>query len=142
MKKYLLLLAGLGFLIALMRFVILPLVLEVVASSAFLVESKDEAKPNSISTPLTAIAFGHCNTYVKSELGNDAAVSFPDKPLKAWGFGNYQYIIHANFTVTKDATPSTKKYVCRITYNNGDDQAGIADADNWTIDGFSGLEGL
>ncbi|SJM96177.1 conserved hypothetical protein [Crenothrix polyspora] len=141
MKKYLLLFVGLGALIAFMRLVVLPLVLEVVASDTFLVESKDEAQTNSISTPLTAIAFDHCNSYIKSELGDKVTVSFPDKPLKAWGFGNYQYIIHSEFTVAGNAS-NPKTYACRITYDNGDDQEGIADFKNWTIDGLTGLDGL
>lgn len=141
MKKYLLLLAGLGVLLAIMRFIIMPLVLEVVASDAFLVESKDEGSPLPISTPLTAIAFNHCNTYIKSELGNEVSVSFPEKPINAWGFGNYQYIIHAEFTIAGNAS-TPKKYTCRITYQNGDDQTGISDFDNWSIDGLSGLDDI
>jgi hypothetical protein len=141
MRKYLILLVGLGILIAVMIFIVKPLVLEVVASDLFLVQSKDEASTHSISTPLTAIAFGHCNSYIKSELGDKVDVTFPEKPLKAWSFGNYQYIIHSKFTVTGN-TSNPKEYTCRITYNNGDDQEGIADFDNWSIDGVSGLEGL
>lgn len=129
---------GLGALIAFTRFIVIPLVMEVVASDAFLVDSKDEASTNTISTPLTALAFNHCNTYIKSKLGENASVSFPDKHSKAWGFGGYQFMIRSNFTVAG----ITKEYACKITYNDNDDQAGIADPNNWTIDGLTGLDNL
>jgi hypothetical protein len=139
MKKYLILLAGLGILIAFMRFVITPLTLEVVASDAFLVNSKDEGSPMPISTSLSTIAFNHCNTYLKKELGDKVSVSFPDKPLNIWDpEGGYQYIVTSEFTVDS----KTKKYTCQIKYDNGDDQGGIADYENWSIQGFSGLDGL
>jgi hypothetical protein len=141
MKKYLLLFVGLGALIAFMRFVLLPLVMEVVASDAFLVDSKDVASLHSLETPLTAIAFNHCNTYVKSELGKDVSVSFADKPTKAWGFGGYKFMIRSNFTVAGSTKPQNE-YACQITYNNGDNQEGIADYENWTIDGLTGLDRL
>jgi hypothetical protein len=141
MKKYLLLIVGLGVLIAFMRFVLLPLVMEVVASDAFLVDSKDEPSLHSLDTPLTAIAFNHCNTYIKAELGKDVSISFPDKPTKAWGFGGYKFMIRSNFNVVGSAK-TTNEYACQITYNNGDDQEGIADFENWTINGMTGLDGL
>jgi hypothetical protein len=138
MKKYLSLILGLAVLIAMMRFIVIPLVMEVVTSDLFLVQSKDEASQLSVSTPMTAKAFGHCNTHIKSEVGENTQLTFPDAPLKAWSFGNYQYIVHAEF----NANGATKKYACRITYDNGDDLAGADDFNNWTIDGISGLEGL
>ena len=70
----------------------------------------------------------HCNNYIKSELGPDVTISFPEKPLKAWTLGNYQYLINAEVTVTGDtAKTSTNKYACRITYNNGDNEEGALD---------------
>jgi hypothetical protein len=136
MKRYLLLFLGLGVLIAFMKLVLLPLVMEVVASDAFLVQSKDEGSHLSISNSMTDMAFSHCNSYIKSELGADSPVTFPAKPLKAWGFGNYQYILHSEFSVGG----ATKNYACRITYQNGDNLEGIADIDNWSIDGVTGIE--
>lgn len=138
MKKYLFLILGLAALIAIMRFIVIPLVMEAVTSDLFLVQSKDEGSHLSVSTPMTAKAFGHCNTQIKSEAGQDTQLSFPNAPLKAWSFGNYQYIVHSEFT----ANGTAKKYACRITYDNGDDLAGVDDFNNWTIDGISGLEGL
>ena len=119
----------------------MPFIYKVVASDLFLVDSKDQASSLPISTPLSAIAFMHCNNYIKSELGSDVAVIFPEKPLNAYTFGNYQYLISAEVTLTKDAVgTSTKKYVCRITYNNGDNEEGALDFDNWSIIGLSGLK--
>ncbi|OYV16783.1 MAG: hypothetical protein CG441_1635 [Methylococcaceae bacterium NSM2-1] len=83
----------------------------------------------------------HCNNYIKSELGSDVSVAFPEKPLNAWTLGNYQYLISAEVTITSDTT-STKKYVCRITYNNGDNEEGALDFENWSIIGMSGLDDL
>lgn len=83
----------------------------------------------------------HCNNYIKSELGSDVTVTFPEKPLNAWTLGNYQYLINAEVTVTSDtANTSTKKYACRITYNNGDNEEGAPDFENWSIIGVSGLD--
>jgi hypothetical protein len=139
MKKYLILILGLGILIAAMRLVIIPLVLEVVKSPAFLVETKDEGNPlRNVSTPLTKLAFTHCNTYIKNELGQDANISFPTEPLKSWSVGNYRYIVNAEFT-NPNSNPPQHKYTCDITYKNGDDQEGVNDFDNWSIDGLSGL---
>lgn len=143
MKKYriLLLIAGLAILLLSQYKLIMPFIYKVVASDLFLVDSKDQASQLPISTPLSGIAFMHCNNYIKSELGSDVSVTFPEKPLNAWTLGNYQYLISAEVTITSDTT-STKKYVCRITYNNGDNEEGALDFENWSIIGMSGLDDL
>jgi hypothetical protein len=144
MKKYrtLLLIAGLAVLLLSQYKVIMPFIYKVVASDLFLVDSKDQASQLPISTPLSGIAFMHCNNYIKSELGPDVSVTFPEKPINAWTLGNYQYVINAEFSVTdKASNTSTKKYVCRITYNNGDNEEGALDFENWSIIGLSGLDG-
>ena len=85
----------------------------------------------------------HCNNYIKSELGSDVSVTFPEKPLNAWTLGNYQFLISAEITITSDSSnTSIKKYACRITYNNGDDEEGALDFANWSIIGLSGLNDL
>ncbi len=142
MKKYriLLLVAGLAVLFFSQYKIVMPFVYKIVASDLFLVDSNDQASPIAISTPLSGIAFMHCNNYIKSELGPDTTIIFAEKPLNAWTLGNYQYLINAEVTVTKDAeSTSTKKYTCRITYNNGDNQEGTLDFDNWSIIGLSGV---
>ena len=143
MKKYriLIIIAVLGLLFLTQYKLIMPFIYKVVSSDLFLVDSKDQASQLPISTPLSGIAFMHCNNYIKSELGSDVSVAFPEKPLNAWTLGNYQYLISAEVTITSDTT-STKKYVCRITYNNGDNEEGALDFENWSIIGMSGLDDL
>jgi hypothetical protein len=145
MKKYriLLFIAGLAVLLLTQYKVIMPFIYKVVASDLFLVDSKDQASQIPISTPLSGIAFMHCNSYIKSEFGSDLTIIFPEKPLNAWTLGNYQYLISAEVTITSDtAGTSTKKYACRITYNNGDNEEGALDFENWSIIGLSGLKDL
>lgn len=145
MKKYrtLLFIAGLAILLLSQYKVIMPFIYKVAASDLFLVDSKDQASQLPISTPLSDIAFMHCNNYIKSELGPDVTITFPEKPLNAWTLGNYQYLINAEVTITSDtAKTSTKKYACRITYNNGDNEEGALDFENWSIIGLSGLDDI
>jgi hypothetical protein len=143
MKKYriFLFIAGLIVLLLSQYKLLMPFIYKVVSSDLFLVESKDQASQLPISTPLSGIAFMHCNNYIKSELGPDVTVTFSEKPLNAWTLGNYQYLINAEATITSDAaSTSTKKYTCRITYNNGDNDEGALDYENWSIIGISGLD--
>lgn len=120
---------------------VMPLMYKVAASDLFMVDSKDQASPLPIATPLSNIAYMHCNHYIKSELGADAIVTFPEKALNAWTLGNYEYLIHGEFGVTdKASNTGNKKYTCRIMYKNGDDQEGILDFANWSIVGMSGVE--
>lgn len=143
MKKYstLLLIVGLTILLLSQYKLIMPFIYKIAASDLFLIESEDQASQLPISTPLSNIAFMHCNNYIKSELGPDVSTTFPEKPLNAWTLGNYQYLINAEVTITSDtANTSTKKYTCRITYNNGANEEGALDFENWSIIGLSGLD--
>jgi len=144
MKKYhkLLFIAGLTALLLTQYKVIMPFIYKVAASDLFLIDSEDQASQSPISTPLSGIAFMQCNNYIKSELGPDVAITFPEKPLNAWTLGNYQYLISAEVTITSDtANTGTKKYACRITYNNGESkEEGALDFENWSIIGLSGLD--
>lgn len=145
MKKYrtLLFVAGLAVLLLSQYKVIMPFIYKVVASDLFLVDSKDQASQLPISTPLSGIAFRHCNNYIKSELRPDAAITFPEKPLNAWTLGNYQYLISAEVTITSDtANTNIRKYACRITYNEGENEEGALDFENWSIVGISGLDNI
>ena len=144
MKKYrtLIFIAGLAVLLLTQYKLVMPFIYKVISSDLFLVDSKDQASQLPISTPLSGIAFMHCNNYIKSELGPDVTVAFPEKPLNAWTLGNYQFLISAEVTVTgATADTNTKKYACRITYNNGDNEEGALDFNNWSIIGVSGLDG-
>ncbi|MEQ1544265.1 hypothetical protein [Methyloglobulus sp.] len=141
MKKYslLFLIAGIGILILITQKVILPLVNDVVKSDAFLVDSNDQGSQFPISNTMSDLAFTHCNTYIKSELGSDSSVTFSEKPLKAWSLGNYQYVVNAEINITSGSNTATKKYACRITYENGDDLEGSNDFSNWSIIGIDGI---
>lgn len=123
------------------REAVMPLVTEVIKSDAFLVDSKDQGSQLPISTEMTAIALNHCNNYIKSELDSDISVTFTNKPVKAWSLGNYQFLINADINITDESgNMTTKRYVCRITYDKGDDQEGVLDFDNWTMVGVSGID--
>ncbi|MCX7106431.1 MAG: hypothetical protein NTV66_02480 [Methylococcales bacterium] len=144
MKKYrfLIFVVGLIALLLTQYKLVMPFIYKVASSDLFLVDSKDQSSQQAISTPLSNIAFMHCNNYIKSELGPDVTIVFPEKPLNAWTLGNYQYLISAEINVSGgDKTiTSNKKYACRITYNNGDDQEGALDFENWSIIGLSGVK--
>lgn len=140
---FIVLIVGLGLLILFQREAVMPLVNEVIKSDAFLVDSKDQGSQLPISTEMSAIAFNHCNHYIKSELDSDTSITFADKPIKAWSLGNYQFLINADIKIADESgNMSTQKYVCRITYDKGDDQEGVLDFDNWTLVGLSGIEGI
>lgn len=143
LKKYptIVLIVGLGVLFFTQQKVVMPLVYEVIKSDFFLVESNDKASQLPISTHLTELAFNHCNTYIQKELDSAVKASFPVKPINAWSLGNYQYVINAEVTLTpENSTPNIHKYACRITFNNGDNQEGANDFNNWTVEGVSGLD--
>jgi hypothetical protein len=145
MKKYsfLILCASLAVLIFTQQKIIMPLVLDVVKSDFFLVENKDHASQLPVSTSLTNLAFMHCNNYIKSEFGSDTALSFAEKPLNVWTLGNYHYVVSAEINITnKSSNTSTRKYACRIDYNNGDNEEGALDFDNWSIEGVDGLDNI
>ena len=141
MKKFslLFLILGVGILILLMQKVILPLVYDVVKSDAFLVDSKDQASQLPVSNSMTDLAFMYCNNQIKTELGSDVSVNFPKKPIHVWSLGNYQYIVNAEIDVSGSSNASKKKYACRITYENGDNQEGVNDPENWSIEGIDGI---
>jgi hypothetical protein len=140
-KKYriLILIVGLLFLSLSQQKFIMPFIYDIIKSDLFLVDSKDKGSDAPVSTPLSNIAFMHCNNYLKSKAEPDVSMSFPEKPLKAWDIGNYQYIINAEVNITDKSGTSTKKYTCRITYNNGDNEEDALNIDNWSIIGVSDL---
>ncbi|MDA1342914.1 MAG: hypothetical protein O2966_03380 [Proteobacteria bacterium] len=144
MKKFsiLYLIIGIAVLFLLTQKVILPLVNDVIKSDAFLVDSKDQGSQLPISNPMTDLAFMHCNNYIKSELGSDTSITFSEKPANVWSLGNYQYVVKAELNMTNAANAATKKYACRITYDNSDDTSGSADFDNWSIIGIDGIDGV
>lgn len=118
----------------------LPFMYDIAASDLFLVENKDPANPMAISNDMTTLAFSHCNTYIKNDLGEDKSVSFASQPTNAWTLGNYEYIVNADVEISsKDAPGSMHHYVCRIQYSKGDDTSSASNFDEWNIIGVSGL---
>ncbi|MDP2100321.1 MAG: hypothetical protein U1D70_03105 [Methylobacter sp.] len=145
MKKYsiLIFIAALTTLLLVQKEVVMPFVYKAIQSDLFLIDSEDQGDQSAISTPLTALAFSYCNSHIKANLDTDTSANFPEKPINAWSLGNYQYVINAEVDITNATTgTTTKKYACRINYKNGDDQEGILDPANWSIEGLSGLSSL
>ncbi|NOS87494.1 MAG: hypothetical protein HOP34_02960 [Methylococcaceae bacterium] len=144
-KKYrtLIFIAALAALLLTQYKLVMPFIYKVAASDLFLSDSKEQSSQMPVSTQMSGLAFMHCNNYIKSKLGPDTAITFPEKPLNAWTLGNYQYLISAEVSVTDNAAKtSTVKYACRITYNNGDNEEGTLDFENWSIIGVSGFDNL
>jgi hypothetical protein len=141
LKKYriLLLIVGLLTLSLSQQKLFMPYVYDVIKSDLFLVDSEDKGSDLPVSTPLSNIAFMHCNNYLKSKAETDVTMNFAEKPLKAWSLGNYQYVINAEVSITDSAGTSTKKYACRITYNKGDNEEDALNIDNWSIIGVTDL---
>ncbi|GAB6141192.1 hypothetical protein JCM14076_19210 [Methylosoma difficile] len=143
MKKYnlLILIAGVSVLLLSQYKIVMPFVYKVVSSDLFLVDSKDKASQLPINNNLTAMAFTQCNASIKKKLPSDANAAFPSKPINAWSMGNYQYIINGETTLNSGSSDSKiKKYACRISYKNGENEEGIENPDNWSIEGLSGLD--
>ncbi|OTE96967.1 hypothetical protein BCS42_02690 [Crenothrix sp. D3] len=142
LKKYriLLLIVGLLVLSVSQQKFIMPLIYDVIKSDLFLVDSKDKGSDLPVSTSLSNLAFMHCNNYIKSKATPNESISFAEKPLRAWDIGNYEYVINAEINVTSNSVPTTKKYTCRIVYDNGDNQEGLLDIKNWSIVGVSDLQ--
>jgi len=140
-KKIVIFGACLAVLLALQIKFIQPLLFKVAASDLFLVESKDEANAMAISNDMTALAYGHCNNYIKNEVGEDKSVSFTGQATNAWSLGNYEYIVNADVEISgKDSPGAIQHYVCRIQYSEGDDLSGVSNFDNWNVVGLTGIE--
>jgi hypothetical protein len=144
MKKYsiIILIVGLGILLLITQKIFLPLVYGVAKSDIFLIESKDQGGQMPLSNSMTDLAFTHCNNYIKSELGPDTSISFQVKPINSWSLGNYEYVVNAEATITNTSNTNTKKYACRIAYDNGDNLDGALDFANWSVSGVDGIDGL
>ena len=140
-KKIVIFGACLAVLLALQIKFVQPLLFKVAASDLFLVESKDEANAMAISNDMTALAYGHCNNYIKNEVGEDKSVSFTGQATNAWSLGNYEYIVNADVEISgKDSPGAIQHYVCRIQYSEGDDLSGASNFDNWNVVGLTGIE--
>jgi hypothetical protein len=127
-------------LIVFQRELLIPMAKDVATQSdLFLIESKDQGSMITQSNEMTQFAFQHCNTHLKASLDPNTTVVLPEKPLNAWSLGNYEYVVSAEADVSTDKSKK-HKYLCRISYQNGDDTSGAADFANWSLDGLSGVD--
>ena len=123
--------------------VVVPIVYDIVSSDLFLEDSGDEINRISSETLMTDAAFRQCNSYIANELYPELTITFSEKPINAFGMGNYRYIINADLEIMpEDAAAFIKRYACRIQYENGDDTTGLSNIENWSIEGISGLDDL
>lgn len=139
-KKIVIFVVCLAALLAIQIKFFLPFMYDIAASDLFLVDSKDSASPQAISNDMTALAFSHCNTYIKNDLGEEKSVSFAAQPTNAWSLGNYEYIVNADVEISgKDQPSAMRHYVCRIQYSKGDDTSTASNFEDWEVEGVSGL---
>jgi hypothetical protein len=137
-KKVFLLFASVIGLVVLQREFLIPVAKDAAKSDLFLIDSKDQGSMITQSNEMTQFAFEHCNVYLKKDLDEKTTVVLPEKPLNAWSLGNYEYVVSAEADVSHEGSaPKKHKYVCRISYKNGDDISGAKDFDNWSLDGLS-----
>lgn len=140
-KKLFALIASVVLLVVFQRELLIPFAKDTATSDLFLIESKDQGSMISQSNDMTQFAFTHCNTHLKAELDPKIKITLPEKPLNAWSLGNYEYVVSAEADVSHDGEPASKhKYVCRISYKNGDDTSGAKDFANWSLDGLSKVD--
>ncbi len=131
-------------LIALITFqakVIMPWVLDVVASDLFLNDAPTEEE-KSESGQMLSYAFDQCNLYISSEVDSDVSVSYSTGALNSWDIGGHEYVINANIDLMpENGSPLTARYVCRIKFTGDDsDQMEFTNVDNWSVSGISGLD--
>jgi hypothetical protein len=140
-KKIFALFAAVIALVVFQRELLIPMAKEAAKSDLFLIESKDQGSMITQSNEMTQFAFQHCNTHLKADLDPKTTVTLPEKPLNAWSLGNYEYVVSAEADVThENSAPKKHKYVCRISYKNGDDISGGKDFENWSLDGLSKVD--
>ena len=119
---------------------VIPFAEKVASSSLFLEETGDEGSRYPTSTEMTSYAFIQCNKEIRDEVDSDINIVFPSEPLQTWTLGAYQYIINAEIEMSSESGSGFfKKYACQLKYDDGADMEGVADSDNWTIYGISGL---
>ncbi len=122
---------------------VMPIVYKIVASDLFLEDTDDAGSQIPVSTDMTRLAFKQCNDYIIKEYGSDFSIVFPSESINSWDVGNYEYMINADIKITgKDKATLTKRYACNIKYKNKKDMTGASDAQNWSVDGLSGLNDL
>lgn len=123
--------------------VVIPFLTDIAASDLFLEETGDDANPISSVNEMTTAAYKQCNTYIASEMFPDAQTTPGLEPINAFGLGSFQYVINAEMEISSPGkTTALRKYVCRISYDNGKDLSELGNPDAWSIDGISGLDDI
>lgn len=121
----------------------MPFVQDIASSDLFLENSGDEINRVSDQNLMTIEAFRQCNNYISTEVLPNTSLTFSEHSINAFSLGNYQYVINANLEISPaNAATFTKKYVCRIKYLNGSDNAGVSIAENWEVQATSGLDNI
>ena len=142
-NKVVLFVIGLVALLAFQYKAVMPFLYEIAASDLFLVDSDDKLNRVSSNTAMTDNAFMQCNSYIANELFPEHSFTFPDQPRNAFSLGNYEYLINVDIEILPaDAASFTKRYACRIKYDNEENTAGVSDISNWSIKGLSGLDDI
>jgi len=142
-NKVFLFVVGLIALLAFQYKVVMPFLYDIAASDLFLEDSADKLDRVSTNTLMTDSAFSQCNKYIANELFPEHSFTFPEQPLNAFSLGNYEYLINADIEILPaDAAAFTKRYACRIKYENDDDTTVLTDITNWSINGLSGLDDI
>ncbi len=132
-------------LIALQVKVIMPVVYDVVSSDLFLENNESDAVLESMSDQMLGHAFDQCNNYIANDLDPDEiTATFVNEPTNAWEIEAGQYVITADIDlIPSDAPAFTRRYVCRIEYTSDSPElTEITNADNWSVDGLSGLDDI
>ena len=140
MLKKLKLLGLLLFLIGLyvvLNKVIIPFTFDVAKSDLYLDGSNDNPDLYPVNSPMSEMAYKHCNTYITQDLADDLTPIFPPQPIKAWDIGSYTFLVNGEVELQNQEGVSTfKKYLCRIKFDEGDQNA----YENWSVYGISGLD--
>ncbi|MGR8934092.1 MAG: hypothetical protein ACU837_06835 [Gammaproteobacteria bacterium] len=140
MKKNFKLLGVIVFLIALyavLNKVIIPFTFDAAKSDLYLDGSDDSGSRYAVSSEMADFAFKHCNTYIKEEMDEDLTPLFASQAINVWDIGSYTYLVNGEVEFQdKNGVSTSKKYVCRIKYDEGDQN----DFNNWSVYGISGLD--
>jgi len=142
-NKVILFIACLAALLLFQYKLVMPFIYEIAASDLFLEDTGDEVNRQSSETIMTTAAYKQCNAYIANDVLDNTTVKFSDQPINAFSLGSFRYVINADIQIQPaNAASFTRRYVCRIKLTNNDENANLAEADNWSIEGLSGLDNL
>lgn len=141
--KFILFVICLAALIAFQSKVIMPYIYDIASSDLFLEDTGDDQNRYSEATFMTDNAYKLCQTYISEEELSDYSLTFAEKAINTFSLGNFQYVINADVEIAPtDGASFARRFVCRIKYLNGADKTEILNADNWDVNGISGLDNI